>query len=256
MLVRVPVVLALVAAAGASAAGRASEGSWERYLQRDQESYAEDNGGTVCAIGGPDWCVLASDTRLRRAYGIVTRGASRIFRAEEGSTFGVASAGCWADTLALRSQLDRDLEAYQWEGRWAADRGDLPHTAAVVQRLAGILYRRRGTPFYVQNVVGGLDASGRGVAYGFDPLGSFEGVPVACAGSARGLVQPVLDAMVEQRDDGLVLRALSADEAVRQVVAAFRAAAERDITVGDECEIRVWRRGRPVESLREALRHD
>ena len=246
----------LIALLSLSTASNQQSGYAKGFLQRDQEGYAEDNGGTVCAIGGSDWCVLASDTRLRKSYGIVTRGASRIYLDHCSNSFGVASAGCWADTLALRGHIERDLERFRWESRWGDDRGNSPMTREMVQRLAGILYRRRGTPFYAQNVVGGLDENGRGVAYGFDPLGSFESVPVACAGSARALIQPVLDGIVEERPEGIALKPLDVTDATRLVLAAYKAAAERDITVGDECEMWVWQKGHPPHCVRETLRRD
>lgn len=47
-------------------------------LMRGQE-LVEDNGGTVLALAGPDYCVLAADTRLSSDYRIRTRNVTRLF---------------------------------------------------------------------------------------------------------------------------------------------------------------------------------
>lgn len=47
-------------------------------LMRGQE-LVEDNGGTVLALAGPDYCVLAADTRLSSEYRIRTRNVTRLF---------------------------------------------------------------------------------------------------------------------------------------------------------------------------------
>lgn len=47
-------------------------------MARAQE-LVEDNGGTVLALAGPDYCVLAADTRLSSDYRIRTRNVTRLF---------------------------------------------------------------------------------------------------------------------------------------------------------------------------------
>jgi hypothetical protein len=47
-------------------------------MQRGQE-LVEDNGGTVLALAGEDYCVLAADTRLSSDYRIRTRNVTRLF---------------------------------------------------------------------------------------------------------------------------------------------------------------------------------
>jgi len=59
---------------------------------------------------------------------------------------------------------------------------------------------------------------------------------VACAGAAKPLLQPILDRLVITRE-GRLDPCIGAEEAVEKLAAAFRATAERDITVGDELEV-------------------
>jgi 20S proteasome alpha/beta subunit len=44
------------------------------------EDLIEDNGGTILAIAGSDYCILASDTRLSANYQIRSRNVTRIMK--------------------------------------------------------------------------------------------------------------------------------------------------------------------------------
>lgn len=48
-------------------------------MMRGPQELVEDNGGTVLALAGPDYCVLAADTRLSSDYRIRTRNVTRLF---------------------------------------------------------------------------------------------------------------------------------------------------------------------------------
>lgn len=62
------------------------------------EPYA-NNGGTVVAVAGSDYCIIAADSRLSDGYAILSRNVSRVHRLS-GDTH-LATAGCWADTQGL-----------------------------------------------------------------------------------------------------------------------------------------------------------
>lgn len=69
--------------------------------------------------------------------------------------------------------------------------------AAVAQMLSTILYGRRFFPYYVSNVVAGLDeATGKGVIYSYDPVGHCEKGQFHAGGSSGALLQPLLDNQV------------------------------------------------------------
>lgn len=40
----------------------------------------DDNGGTVVAVAGDDYCIVAGSTRLSTGYSILTRHQSKILR--------------------------------------------------------------------------------------------------------------------------------------------------------------------------------
>lgn len=66
------------------------------------EPYA-NNGGTVVAVAGRDFCIVAADSRLSDGYSILSRNVTRIHRLS-GDAY-LATAGCWADTKGLLRTL-------------------------------------------------------------------------------------------------------------------------------------------------------
>jgi len=111
-------------------------------------THTKDNGGSVAALAGNGFCVIAADTRLREGYSILARNASRLLPLGDRGV--VASAGCWADTARLWRRLEAAADEYTWEDGGA---GGAMELEAVVQYLSHSLYQRRSAPYYVQNVV-------------------------------------------------------------------------------------------------------
>jgi hypothetical protein len=65
----------------------------------------EMNGGTVAAIAGPNYCIIASDTRCSAGYEILSRNVSHIHTFSNKNVV-LASSGCKTDIDQLRSVLD------------------------------------------------------------------------------------------------------------------------------------------------------
>lgn len=214
-----------------------------------------DNGGTVVGLAGKDYCIMAADTRLSEQYSIRSRSVSRLFEIDGKSGSMILSAtGCWSDAVALSKVIE--IEAYKYE--WMNDRRiSLKATSHLV---SSVLYSRRFFPFYSFCTIGGLDEKGVGALYRYDAIGSFERVQTSCSGKGEYLIQPILDELTDMEEDDSLWRinesgdsfesisessfvqSLSCEEAVKCIVRAFRAAAEREISVGDGLEVLVLRR--------------
>ena len=77
------------------------------------------------------------------------------------------------------------------------DHGKVMSTPAIAQMLSTILYYKRFFPYYVSNILAGLDGDGKGVVYSYDPIGHHELTKFRAGGSAGALLQPLLDNQVK-----------------------------------------------------------
>mmetsp|Transcript_20083 Transcript_20083/g.28272 ORF Transcript_20083/g.28272 Transcript_20083/m.28272 type:complete len:420 (-) Transcript_20083:68-1327(-) len=212
----------------------------------------------------------------------------------------VASAGCAADCEALKRQIRYELSTLS-HNRWNEctfhnhftnakheyENKNVIHPNTVATLLSQTLYSRRHFPFYSFCVVAGLDDHitinnardiedyelGLGAVYIYDAIGSYEQVSVACTGSGKEMLQPILDQLFShsassfgienqnqkynliQRDAGAI-RAVDqrvgltklrppvktyvdcdAEEAISLLLQGYRSVAEREIGVGDNVVI-------------------
>ncbi|KAG5178158.1 nucleophile aminohydrolase [Tribonema minus] len=212
--------------------------NWKEQVSKRADGWQpyEDNGGTVVAVAGPDFVIIGADTRLSVNYNILSRKVTRIHGISGARTF-IGTAGCWSDTQGLLKAMQGLVGDYEWQQQHSIS------TAALARLLSNVLYSRRSFPFYTHNIVAGLDREGAGAVYGYDPVGSFERVKVACVGGGRSLLQPIMDHLAGDQDSSLDRRkplvSVSCDDALELVKEGFVAAAERDIAIGDEAEILV-----------------
>jgi len=206
------------------------------------------NGGTVLAIAGPDYAVVAGDTRMSTGFNIKSRAVSKIFQVAPGTM--LATGGFRGDITTLQKLLRAKVTQYAHRHR----EGMKPHSIA--QMLANTLYGRRFFPYYTWNVVAGLDENGVGVVYSYDPVGNYERVRVSVTGSGESLIQPLLDNQLERQHQALGAKppVLSTDLTLEQCITlvkdAFVSASERDIRTGDAVEICViTKEGTSMQSM-------
>jgi 20S proteasome subunit beta 6 len=229
----------------------------------------EMNGGMLVALAGEDYALIASDTRLSSGFVIHSRSFPHVRRLSDRILLG--AVGFQGDVQTLVKMLDARLTVFRHE------HGAEMSSSELASMLSNTLYYRRFFPYYVYNLLVGLDSDGHGAVYSYDPVGSYEREAFRASGSADALLQPVLDSLVGQRNrvdkpspfqvnsrnttggtsiEGVpVYVSMPRAEAVRVVHDAFVSAAEREISVGDSCEIHVLS-ATGVETIKFPLRRD
>ncbi|XP_022195016.1 proteasome subunit beta type-1-like [Nilaparvata lugens] len=192
----------------------------------------EDNGGTVVAIAGEDFAIIGSDTRLSTGYSIETRNQTKLFRLSSKTVLGCT--GCWCDALSLAHLMQARMQMYLHEHNKEMS------SLAVGQMLSTVLYNRRFFPYYVSNIVAGLDADGKGILHSYDPVGHCEKTHYVAGGSAGAFLQPLLDNQIGLKNmQNMELGPVSMERALNLVKDSFIAAAERDFYTGDGVHINI-----------------
>lgn len=129
-------------------------------------------------------------------------------------------------------------------------------TTAVAQMLSIVMYSKRFFPYYVSNIVAGLDENGKGVVYSYDPIGHCELAQYRAGGSAGALLQPVLDNQIGfKNQEGVNEKKVSLDRAIQVIKDMFISAAERDIYTGDGVSISIITKD-GIKKEKIALRKD
>ena len=191
--------------------------------------------------------------------------------AQEGGGYSpvwIGSVGCLVDCEHLKRDLRADLRAAQHFGDVPATfSSQQPHlTDHVAVALSQTLYSRRSFPYYAFCLCVGI-----GRVFVYDAVGSYEDVAVACTGTGKSLLQPILDRKfrsattkrlveVDGRSSGgipaTIVDCASPEKAVQLLLDGYRSVAEREIMVGDRvvfytvqkksdagggtCECKIW----------------
>nr|QBH72815.1 proteasome subunit beta type [Orthoderella ornata] len=191
-----------------------------------------DNGGSVVAIAGEDYVVLASDTRLSNGFSIYTREQPKLFHLSDTTVLGCT--GCWCDTLTLARVLECRMLLYRHEHHKPMS------TPAVAQMLSTMLYYKRFFPYYISNILAGLDEEGKGCVFSYDPIGHCERSMFRAGGSAGALLQPLLDNQIGFKNmENVTPEPIPMSKAKAILKDVFISAAERDIYTGDSIYINV-----------------
>lgn len=199
----------------------------------DNENPYELNGGTVMALAGGDFVLLAGDTRLSSKNHVLSREQTKLFKMTP--TAVVGSSGCWCDVIALTSLLEMHVQMYEMEHR------KIISIESLANLISMTMYDRRFFPYFTSTILAGLDSNGKGVVYYYDPVGQYERVRYRAVGTSYTLLQPCLDLFygwennrISQplKDEDLTMRA-----AVLMARKCLRIASDRDIYSGDTGEL-------------------
>ncbi|KAJ6476112.1 20S proteasome subunit [Mycena sanguinolenta] len=215
--------------------------------QQHQFNPYSENGGTILAIAGANFSVIAGDTRQSEGYNIQTRYAPKVFRLTDKAV--LATNGFAADGNMFVKKVRQRLEWY----RHAHARDMSLH--AIARLIQTMLYQRRFFPYYVYNILGGIEDDGSGAVYSFDPVGSYERETCRAAGAASSLVQPFLDNQIYFKNQTAPPGSahpthLPLAHVLSLVIDSFTSATERHIEVGDGLEMYiVLAKGSPLQGL-------
>lgn len=200
-------------------------------IQHQFQPYT-DNGGTTVAVAGQDYALIASDTRLSSGFSIYTREQPKLFELTKTSVLG--STGCWCDILTFVKIIKARITMYE------QDHNKVISTPATAQLISNMLYYKRFFPYYISNIIAGLDGEGKGLVYSYDPVGHCEQNMYRAGGSSAALIQPLLDSQIGKKNmENATQKLLTQDEAINLVKDVFISAAERDIYCGDSILIKV-----------------
>nr|QBG49670.1 20S proteasome subunit beta 6 [Philasterides dicentrarchi] len=208
-----------------------------------------NNEGTICAIGGKGFLVIAGDTRLSNGFSIVSRNTSKISKLTK-DVF-LATSGMYADFSALCKNLQARLKMYEF------DSGKAPSTKSCACLLSRTLYSKRFFPFYTFNALCGFDENGVGQTYGYDAVGSYDVKNYVVLGSASQMIVPIIDCQIEgYNKEKQTFNKDNKEEVIKLIIDVFNSASERDVYTGDALEIYVLEPGKEPVKQEVKLRQD
>jgi 20S proteasome subunit beta 6 len=140
----IPRDVAAMSGYGSSAAAGPVQHQWSPYVM---------NSGTVMAICGKDFAVIAGDTRMSVGYQIQSRNVGKLVKVTDKAVLGTGGH-CQADTLNLQKMLRARMIQYEHQN------GKSAKTSAIAQQISQMLYNRRFFPLLTKNIVAGLDEDG------------------------------------------------------------------------------------------------
>lgn len=162
----------------------------------------------------------------------------------------LGSGGCWCDVQKFAVLLKARMQMYEYEHLRPMS------TTAAAQLISIMMYNKRFFPYYVANVLAGLDENGEGIVYSYDPIGHAERSKYKAAGSAGAFLQPVLDNQIGNKNlTAASAQKMTIERAVAIASDAFISAAERDIYTGDSVRINILTKN-GVEVRELPLRRD
>ena len=188
-----------------------------------------DNGGTVVAIAGKDFCLLGGDTRVSQGYTILSNNTSKITQLTK--TAAIATSGMRADIAKFHKTILIRVKNYEYKMH------KQPSLEALAFMISKELYSHRFMPYYTFNILGGLKENGEGAIFGYDAIGSFDRVTYDAMGSGGQLVTPVMDSQLKGHNHIKEELCESLDKAKSLLMDVMNSCTERDIYTGDQLEL-------------------
>jgi proteasome beta subunit len=174
-------------------------------------------GTTTIGINFAGGVILATEKRATMGYMIASKKAKKVYQVAE--RIGMTTAGGVGDAQQLARILTVECNLYQI-------RRSRPITVgATATLLSNYLNQNRYFPFYVQLLVGGIDATGPSV-YSVDAMGgATKEEEVVATGSGSPMAYGVLEDRYKPD--------MTEDEAIELAVRGLKSAMKRDAGSGE-----------------------
>ncbi len=197
--------------------------------RKEQFNPYMDNGGTVLAIAGKNFCLLGGDTRVSQGYTILSRSTSKITQLTR--TAAIATSGMRSDIAKFHKTILIRVKDYEYKMHKE------PSLQALAFLISKELYSHRFFPYYTFNLLGGLDEKGVGGIFGYDAIGSFERLTYGAVGSGGQLVVPVMDNQLKGHNRIKEEPCDTLEKGKNILLDVMNSCAERDIYTGDQLEM-------------------
>ena len=178
-------------------------------------------GTTTVGLVFKEGIILATERRATMGYLVASKKAKKVYRIAE--RIGMTTAGGVGDAQQLARIMTVECSLYQIR------RGRSISVEASSTLLSNYLNQNRYYPYYVQLLVGGVDATGPSV-YSVDAMGgATREEEIVATGSGSPMAYGVLEDRFRPE--------LGEQEAVDLAVRALRAAMRRDIASGEDINV-------------------
>jgi proteasome beta subunit len=208
-----------------------------------QEEKIKKTGTTTIGLLFKDGVILGSESKSTMGWLIASKTSQKVYQIDD--KIGITTAGGSGDNQALIRILKAEINLYK------LTRNTEFTVRAAASLLSNVLSNNRYYPYYVMNIIGGVDKDGPHL-WSIDAVGGNEEEEnFTATGSGSPMAYGVLEDTYKEN--------MSREDAIRVAVRAIRAARERDVMSGGR-DIRIVVIDKngfeyvPVEKIKELLK--
>ncbi len=187
----------------------------------DDNEMKVKKGTTTVGLVCSDGIVFASDTRASMGYFIAAKDVQKIHQIDD--KIAMTIAGSVADAQTLVRLMQAELKLYKMK------KGQNMSVNAATTLLSNIMFQYKMFPFYVQILLGGVDASGKSAIFNLDPLGGVTGESIVSTGSGSPMAYGLLE---DQFKENRPIK-----ENAKLAVRAIATAMKRDAATGEHVDL-------------------
>jgi len=181
-------------------------------------------GATAVGLCCADGVVLAAEKRLAIGRFIMSRNVKKVFMVDE--KIGAAVAGLFSDS----QQIIRLIKAYVNLYNLEREGEEVIGVRTAAKLMANVLFNNRMFPYYVEPIVGGIDAKGSQL-YVLDPIGSLMDEAFVATGTGAPMAIGILE---NGHSDDITVK-----KGQELAITAIKMASRREATSGDGIDVLV-----------------